>query len=149
MAIFDKSDKLDSADFSTHITTIAEGTSVVGKIDSDCDLHIAGEFEGEIHAKNTVKVIQSGVLKCTLKAQKLIVCGRFFGTADCDQIELTSGGEAEGKLISADLTIDSNSFFEGESIRRKQGDNTKLLDFTSDLPSKATLTTDKAKKPVS
>ncbi|MGB5706199.1 MAG: polymer-forming cytoskeletal protein [Arenicellales bacterium] len=133
MAIFDKSDK--QADYASNVTTIAAGTSVVGKIDIECNLHIDGEFEGEVSSKSIVKIGQSGLLKSTLKAEKLIVTGRFIGTADCDTIELVSGGEAEGKLISSGLTIDSSSSFQGESIRRKKGEVSKVLDFSSDKPS--------------
>ncbi len=133
MAIFDKSDK--QADYASNVTTIAAGTSVVGKIDIECNLHIDGEFEGEVNSKSIVKVGQSGLLKSNLKAEKLVVTGRFIGTADCDIIELVSGGEAEGKLISSGLTIDSSSSFQGESIRRKKGEPSKVLDFSSDKPS--------------
>ncbi len=77
---------------------------------------------------------QSGLLKSNLRAQKLIVTGRFIGTADCEQIELISGGEAEGKLISAGLVIDASSSFQGESIRRKEGETPKVLDFSADAP---------------
>ena len=126
MAIFDKSDK--QADYASNVTTIAAGTNIVGKIDIECNLHIDGEFEGEVNSKSIVKVGQTGLLKSTLKAQKLIVTGRFVGTADCDSIELVSGGEAEGKLISSGLIIDSSSSFQGESIRRKQGEIQKVLD---------------------
>ena len=130
MAIFDKPDK--QADYASNVTTIAAGTNIVGKIDIECNLHIDGELEGEVNSKSIVKVGQSGLLKSNLKAQKLIVTGRFIGTADCDQIELISGGEAEGKLISSGLVIDSSSSFQGESIRRKQGEPTKVLDFSSE-----------------
>jgi len=95
-------------------------------------LHIDGEFEGEVNSKSIVKVGKTGLLKSTLKATKLIVTGRFIGTADCDSIELVSGGEAEGKLISSGLIIDSASSFQGESLRRKQGEKPKVLDFTGE-----------------
>lgn len=95
-------------------------------------MHIDGEFEGEVNSKSIVKVGKTGLLKSTLKATKLIVTGRFIGTADCDSIELVSGGEAEGKLISSGLIIDSASSFQGESLRRKQGEKPKVLDFTGE-----------------
>lgn len=144
MAIFDKSDK--QADYASNVTTIAAGTNIVGKIDIECNLHIDGELEGEVNSKSIVKVGQSGLLKSNLKAQKLIVTGRFIGTADCDQIELISGGEAEGKLISSGLVIDSSSSFQGESIRRKQGEPTKVLDFASEPALRDGATADKATK---
>ena len=132
MAIFDKPDK--QADHASNVTTIAAGTNIVGKIDIECSLHIDGELEGEVNSKSIVKVGKSGLLKSNLKAEKLIVTGRFVGTADCDQIELISGGEAEGKLISAGLVIDAGSSFQGESIRRKQGESRKVVDFNTDAP---------------
>ena len=132
MAIFDKPDK--QADHASNVTTIAAGTNIVGKIDIECSLHIDGELEGEVNSKSIVKVGKSGLLKSNLKAEKLIVTGRFVGTADCDQIELVSGGEAEGKLISAGLVIDAGSSFQGESIRRKQGESRKVVDFNTDAP---------------
>ena len=130
MAIFDKSDK--QTDYASNVTTIAAGTNIVGKIDIECNLHIDGEFEGEVNSKSIVKVGKTGLLKSTLKATKLIVTGRFIGTADCDSIELVSGGEAEGKLISSGLIIDSACSFQGESLRRKQGEKPKVLDFTGE-----------------
>ena len=144
MAIFDKPDK--QADYASNVTTIAAGTNIVGKIDIECNLHIDGELEGEVNSKSIVKVGQSGLLKSNLKAQKLIVTGRFIGTADCDQIELISGGEAEGKLISSGLVIDSSSSFQGESIRRKQGEPTKVLDFASEPPLRDGVVADKTQK---
>ena len=98
-------------------------------------MHIDGEFEGEVNSKSIVKIGQAGLLKSTLKAQKLIVTGKFVGTADCDSIELVSGGEAEGKLISSGLVIDSSSSFQGESIRRKAGEKTKVVDFSNESTS--------------
>ena len=95
-------------------------------------MHIDGEFEGEVNSKSIVKIGKTGLLKSNLKAQKLIVTGRFIGTADCDNIELISGGEAEGKLISSGLVIDTNSSFQGESLRRNKGESTKVLDFSSE-----------------
>ena len=133
MAIFDKSDK--QTDYASNVTTIAAGTNVIGKIDIECNLHIDGEFEGEVNSKSIVKIGKAGLLKSNLKAQKLIVTGRFVGTADCDQIELISGGEAEGKLISSGLVIDTNSSFQGESIRRNKGESPKVLDFSSEANS--------------
>jgi cytoskeletal protein CcmA (bactofilin family) len=135
MAFFNKSDQ--QTDYASNITTIAAGTHIVGKIDIECNLNIDGELEGEVNSKSIVKVGKSGLLKSNLKAQKLIVTGRFVGTADCESIELISGGEAEGKLISSGLVIDSSSSFQGESIRRKSGEiGKKVLDFNTDSQSK-------------
>jgi len=71
-------------------------------------------------------------LKGNLKAQKLVVTGKFFGDAECESIELVSGGEAEGKLIAASLTIDSGCSFQGESVRKRPDDGSTVVDFTNE-----------------
>ena len=69
-----------------------------------------------------VKIGQSGHVKSDLKAKQLVIAGKFHGNAECESIEIVSGGEAEGKLIAASLTIDATSSFQGESIRRNPGE---------------------------
>ena len=130
MAIFTKSDQ--QADHSSNITTIAAGLHLSGRIDIECELHIDGEVDAEIHSTGTVKIGHSGRVKSDLKAKSLVIAGKFSGNADCDSIELISGGEAEGKLTATSLTIDSGSSFQGESIRKKEGDDGKVVNIASD-----------------
>ncbi len=120
MAIFNKSDK--QADYASNVTTIAAGASFTGTIEIACSLHLDGEFIGDINSTNTVEIGKSGVLKGELKAQKLVLSGKFLGNAECESIELLAGGDAEGKLITDSLAIDSDSLFQGESIRKKPVD---------------------------
>ncbi|MEM7196476.1 MAG: polymer-forming cytoskeletal protein, partial [Pseudomonadota bacterium] len=94
----------------------------VGSLEIACKLHIDGNFEGEIVSENIVEIGTSGEVKSKIMAKKLVVSGKFVGDAECESIELTSGGEAEGKLTSASLTIDSESSFQGESIRKRPED---------------------------
>ncbi len=117
------------------VTTVAAGTRITGRIRTENDLHVDGELEGEVHSAGTVTVSRTGTIRAgTLVAGHLVVYGRFFGTADCDRIELTSGGEAEGKFISAGLVIDADSAFEGELVRRKQSGASRVLEFSRDTP---------------
>jgi cytoskeletal protein CcmA (bactofilin family) len=90
--------------------------------------------DAEINSTSTIKIGQSGVVNGDLHAKTLILTGKFYGNADCEAIELVSGGEAEGKLTCASLTIDSNSSFQGESIRKNPGESSsKILDFASEM----------------
>jgi len=130
MAIFNKPDQ--QTDYSSNVTTVAAGSHVTGKIDTQCELHIDGEVDAEISSSGTVKIGESGIVNGELKAQHLIVSGKFFGNADCETIELVAGGEAEGKLASASLSIDASSSFQGESIKRQPGDSSKVVSFTQE-----------------
>ena len=95
-------------------------------------MHIDGQVDAEINSTGLVKIGQSGVVNGDLRANTLIVTGKFFGVAECESIELISGGEVEGKLNAVSLTIDANSSFQGESIRRQPGDSAKIVDFASE-----------------
>ena len=130
MAIFNKPDQ--QTDYSSNVTTIAAGSIISGKIDTQCELHIDGDVDGEITSTGTVKIGQTGKVNSDLKAKSLVVAGKFSGNAECDSIELISGGEAEGKLTTASLTIDASSSFQGESIRKKSGDSSKVVSFANE-----------------
>ena len=125
MAIFDKPDQ--QTDNASNITTIAAGTHITGKIDIDCELHIDGEVDAEINSKGLIKIGDKGIVNSDLHAKSLVVSGKFFGNAECGSIELISGGEVEGKLTTASLTIDSSSSFQGEIIRKQPGEIDKIV----------------------
>jgi cytoskeletal protein CcmA (bactofilin family) len=130
MAIFNKPDQ--QTDYSSNITTIAAGSHVSGRIEIECELHIDGNVDGEIISKGTVRIGKSGSVTSELQAQSLIVAGKFFGSANCESIELVSGGEAEGKLTATSLTIDSDSSFQGESIRKKPGQEKNVVNIANE-----------------
>ncbi|WP_423906048.1 bactofilin family protein [Candidatus Spongiihabitans sp.] len=131
MAIFNKLNQ--QTDCSSNITTIAAGAHVTGKINVECELHIDGEVDAEINSTGVVKIGQSGVVKSNLRANTLIITGKFLGDAECESIELILGGEVEGKLSASSLTIDASSSFQGESIRRQSGGSSKIVDFSSEV----------------
>lgn len=130
MAIFNKPDK--QTDYASNITTIAAGSHVTGKIESECELHIDGEVDAEINSTGLIKIGQSGVVHSDLRANTLIITGKFFGVAECESVELISGGAAEGKLNAVSLTIDASSSFQGESVRRQPGDPSKVVDLATE-----------------
>lgn len=94
-------------------------------------LHVDGELHGDIHSNNTVSIGTAGVVKCDIKARKLVVAGKFIGNAECESIELVAGGEIEGQITAASLAIDSGGTFQGQSIRKKPGDK-NVVDFAAE-----------------
>ncbi len=85
-----------------------------------------------------MSVGKTGVLNGEVRAQKFLVAGRFFGNADCESIELASEGAVEGKLTAFSLAIDSDSSFEGESVRKKTADAPPHRAAIENTPSSAT-----------
>jgi cytoskeletal protein CcmA (bactofilin family) len=134
MALFDKSNK--QADHSANTTTIAAGSNFNGKVDIQCALHIDGEVKGDINSTSTVVIGKTGVFNGELSADKLIISGKFLGSADCKIIEVVSGGAAEGKLTATQLMIDAESIFQGQSIKKgidNAGENGGALRLASNV----------------
>lgn len=74
-----------------------------------------GEFSGLIHSDSTISVGRTGLIEGDVSAKKLVVTGRFMGTADCEEIEILSAGRVIGRIACKALVIERGSFFEGES----------------------------------
>lgn len=111
-------------------TIIAQGTKLKGEINTDCHLHIDGEFEGNIHSKNTVMVGKSGVVSGEIYAQKLIVSGKFNGTTESEVVEILPLGRIDGKIITSELVIERKGIFMGES-KTKQAPADRAQKITS------------------
>ena len=105
-------------------------------------MHIDGELNGDIHSTSTVSIGKTGVVKCELEAQKLVVAGKFHGNADCELIEVLAGGEVDGQLTAASLAVDGGGIFHGQSVRKKPSDDsTTVVKFTAEKPPKDTAPT--------
>jgi cytoskeletal protein CcmA (bactofilin family) len=113
MGIFNRRDEM--AMDTSETTVIAKGTKVIGEIDIQSKLHIDGEIEGKIKSTNIVTVGSSGVVNGEIVADKLLVSGQMDGNCDCENIEILAGGKITGDIVSSNLVIESNGFFEGTS----------------------------------
>ncbi len=96
-------------------TVIAKGTKITGKIDIQCKLHIDGEIEGSIHSGNVVIIGTPGLVRGEVYAERLLVSGEVVGNCDCQNIEILAGGKIVGDIVSSNLIIESQGFFEGTS----------------------------------
>ena len=96
-------------------TVIAKGTTITGKIDIECKLHIDGEIDGTINSSSIVTVGTSGIIKGEVFSEKLLVSGEVVGNCDCANIEILAEGKIVGDIVSSNLIIESHGFFEGTS----------------------------------
>lgn len=116
MAIFVSDNKqLDGLASSGRATIIAQGTKIKGEINTDCRLHIDGEFEGNIYSKDTVMVGKSGLVRGDVQAACLIVSGRFIGQVTSNVLEIKPQGRVEGVVATAEFVIERKGIFMGES----------------------------------
>lgn len=84
----------------------------------------------------------------TLTAQKLVVTGRFVGTATCEEVEILAGGRVVGQMSSKVLVIERGSFFEGESKLLEAGAREKAGEGEDALAGQATATVTRLPEPV-
>ncbi|ANV97762.1 polymer-forming cytoskeletal family protein [Helicobacter enhydrae] len=97
-------------------TIIASGTKIKGEIDTQCHLHIDGEFEGVIHSSHTINIGKSGVVNGEIYSEKLIVNGKFVGSVKSRVVEIMPQGKIDGKVTSHELVIERKGILTGESI---------------------------------
>lgn len=117
MAIFCKSNK--SAGDPLNTTIISGSTKIRGQIQGECMVHMDGKFSGPIHSKSIVSVGKSGFIEGDVTAKKLIVIGRFSGTADCEEIQILAGGEIIGQITCKILIIERGGFFHGQNKHKE------------------------------
>lgn len=55
------------------------------------------------------------MIKGEVFAERLLVSGEIVGNCDCQNIEVLAGGKILGDIISANLVIESQGYFEGNS----------------------------------
>ncbi|MBF0124984.1 MAG: polymer-forming cytoskeletal protein [Magnetococcales bacterium] len=113
-------DALKGDPSNSNTTVIATGTRVTGDIQVDCKLHIDGELSGTILSSSLVTIGKTGRVDGEITACKLVVTGRFEGHADCDEVEILSGGRITGQVESNLLVIERGSAFSGESRLKEQ-----------------------------
>lgn len=113
MGITSKGNKM--AMDTSETTVIAKGTKITGKFDIECKLHVDGEIDGSIHSSNVVTIGTSGIIKGEVFSQRLLVSGEIIGNCDCQNIEILAGGKIVGDILSSNLIIESQGYFEGNS----------------------------------
>ena len=121
MAVFNKSNEQSKTTNST--TIISQGTKISGDFNLSAKLHIEGEIEGNINSTNLVSIGKSGIIKGELKADKLLINGKFIGKVEANVVEITNGGILEGDIIIKDLIIEQGGVFEGSSKLKQKVKN--------------------------
>ena len=136
MAIFVSDNKQsDGVSSSGGATIIAQGTRIKGEINTDCRLHIDGEFEGTIHSKDTVMVGKNGIVRGDIESASLIVSGRFIGNITANVLEIKPQGRVEGIAATSEFVIERKGMFIGES-KIKNPKTNKIEVASSELPKK-------------
>ncbi|RNF71755.1 polymer-forming cytoskeletal family protein [Marinomonas rhizomae] len=127
MGIFGGKNRIKSQSATT--TLIAEGCTINGHINVDSHLQIDGNVEGQIEAKNQIKISTSGSVQGEITTERLIINGNFEGICHATYIEILSYGRVSGTVYSDNLSIEPGGKFMGVTHSSDQGEeNQRDLD---------------------
>lgn len=108
---------LKEADSSSKTNTlIAKDTIFKGTIISEGIVRVDGEMEGEIVAKGSVIIGQSGRAKLNIKAANVVISGHLEGAVDAEgKLQIKETGVLKGDVKAFELSILDGAVFSGIS----------------------------------
>lgn len=98
-----------------------------------CKLYIDGELEGEINSQKEVNIGKNGLVKGSVKAQRLVVQGYIEGNIDATRVEIKAAGHVKGEISSSELIIESKGIFEGNSVIKNSTVSTSQVKLKADI----------------
>src|SRR4029079_14695706 len=88
------------------VSTIGLGTTVRGSIRGEGDLEIHGRVEGSVVVTGEVIITETALLKCDVRARRIIVRGAVAGDVSADEsIVLEAGAKVLGDLGAPQIGI--------------------------------------------
>jgi cytoskeletal protein CcmA (bactofilin family) len=116
MAIFGKNDK--SSQCKPGATVIAQGSYIIGGINTEGTVNIDGKFEGVILDADIITIGTEGEVIGDIKANNLIISGFFDGKIDCNEVQILANGKVIGEMRYNRLIIDPDGSFEGMGFKK-------------------------------
>ena len=93
---------------------VAAGTKIVGTIETETDIRIDGELDGELISKNKVIVGSTGFIKGKINCDSATVMGTINGTiVASDIVSLTKSAKFTGDIETNVIAIEPNAYFSG------------------------------------
>ena len=93
---------------------VAAGTKIVGTIETETDLRIDGELEGEIISKSKVIIGSTGVIKGKINCDSATIMGTVNGTIIAsDIVSLAKTAKFTGDIETNVIAIEPDAYFSG------------------------------------
>jgi len=95
-------------------STIGTGLVIEGKIEGDGDIHIAGNFKGDVRVNGDVAIEQGARVSAEITADTVTVGGQVEGNINATtQVKLLQSGQLIGDLKAKTLTVAAGSRMRG------------------------------------
>lgn len=106
-------------------TVVSHDTTWKGEIASEGSIHIHGQFDGAIQAKEDVYILEEAAVEATIQATNVVIGGAFNGSLTCgNRLEVLPSGRVQGEVMAPTLVVHDGASING-SIRMTGGDSTE------------------------
>jgi cytoskeletal protein CcmA (bactofilin family) len=96
--------------FRKNATIVAKGTTFSGKLKSDSNLFIEGDFDGELEAQATIFIADTAHVKADVRATDVVVAGSLTGTVNAtNRFQAMPSAHVSGEIHSAILVVEPDS----------------------------------------
>lgn len=97
-------------------TLIGKEISAEGTLDSEGDIQVNGQFQGEIKSNGDVIVAEHAKVKADITATNVYVAGEVDGNiAATERLEILETGRVNGNVASQALSIEPGGILKGSS----------------------------------
>ncbi|MFF2885367.1 polymer-forming cytoskeletal protein [Paenibacillus sp. NPDC057967] len=105
-------------------TLIGQGTIAEGKIVSEANLRIEGEYRGDIECKGDVIIGECGVARSNIMAQDVTLAGKLFGDIETKgRLIIAASGQLVGNVKAHSLIIQEGGMLNGSCHMELTSDN--------------------------
>lgn len=95
-------------------TLIGQGTIAEGKLTSEANLRIEGEYRGDIVCRGDVIVGECGVVRSNIEARDVTLAGKLYGDiVTTGRLIITSSGQLTGSITAHSLIIQDGGIING------------------------------------
>jgi cytoskeletal protein CcmA (bactofilin family) len=97
------------------MNVVGQGSVVIGTIECDKDLFVAGRFEGTIITTGALHIYPQGVVKGKVKAKDLTVAGKIQGEVEVsNRLKVKNSASLEANINTRFLDWEEGAVLEGE-----------------------------------
>ena len=97
------------------MNVVGQGSVLIGNIECEKDLFVAGRFEGTIITSGALHIYPEGVVKGKVKAKDLIVAGKIQGEIEVtNRLRVKNSANLEAHVNTRFLDWEEGAVLEGE-----------------------------------
>ncbi|MEK3882844.1 polymer-forming cytoskeletal protein [Paenibacillus sp. PL2-23] len=104
-------------------TLIGQGTIAEGKIISEANLRIEGEYRGDIECRGDVVIGECGIARSNITANDVTLAGKLFGDiVTKGRLIITSSGHLVGNITAHTLIVQDGATLNGSCMMEASTD---------------------------